>query len=205
MSGVDVMKRTAGNGIYGKSRSDEDRLLLLMKTGDMEAFRRLYELTAKGIYSYALSILRHPQDAEVVMQDTFLTAWKRAAQYETEGKPMAWLLTIARNLCYMKLRRQKDHPSISYEELDQEEPGAPCLQIELAPEKQMLLDALGTLGEEERMIVLLHDAGNMKHREIAEYLKLPLSTELSKYRRALKKLQGLVLEKENFPKFQKKG
>ena len=69
----------------------------------------------------------------------------------------------------------------------------------------MLLDALGTLGEEERMIVLLHDAGNMKHREIAEYLKLHLSTELSKYRRALKKLQGLVLEKENFPKFQKKG
>ncbi len=60
------MERAAGNGGYKGSRTDEDRLLLLMKTGDMEAFRRLYELTAKGIYSYALSILQQPQDAEEV-------------------------------------------------------------------------------------------------------------------------------------------
>ena len=166
--------------------------MLLMKTGDMEAFRRLYELTAKGIYSYALSILQQPQDAEEVMQDTYLTAWRQAARYETEGKPMAWLLTIARNLCYMRLRRQKDHPCVSYEELEQEEPGELCSRIELAPEKQMLLDALAALGEDERKIVLLHDAGNMKHREIAQFLGIPLSTVLSKYRRALKRLQRLM-------------
>lgn len=186
------MKRAAGNRVYEESRTEEDRLLLLMKAGDMDAFRRLYELTAKGIYSYALSILRHPQDAEEVMQDTYLTAWRQADRYETEGKPMAWLLTIARNLCYMKLRKQKDHPYVSYEELEQEEPGELCSRIELAPEKQTLLDALAVLGEEERNIVLLHDAGNMKHREIAEYLGLPLSTVLSRYRRALKRLQRLV-------------
>lgn len=186
------MERAAGNGGYKGSRTDEDRLLLLMKTGDMEAFRRLYELTAKGIYSYALSILQQPQDAEEVMQDTYLTAWRQAARYETEGKPMAWLLTIARNLCYMRLRRQKDHPCVGYEELEQEEPGELCSRIELAPEKQMLLDALAALGEDERKIVLLHDAGNMKHREIAQLLGIPLSTVLSKYRRALKRLQRLM-------------
>ena len=186
------MERAAGNGGYKGSRTDEDGLLLLMKTGDMEAFRRLYELTAKGIYSYALSILQQPQDAEEVMQDTYLTAWRQAARYETEGKPMAWLLTIARNLCYMRLRRQKDHPCVSYEELEQEEPGELCSRIELAPEKQMLLDALAALGEDERKIVLLHDAGNMKHREIAQFLGIPLSTVLSKYRRALKRLQRLM-------------
>ena len=186
------MERAAGNGGYKGSRTDEDRLLLLMKTGDMEAFRRLYELTAKAIYSYALSILKQPQDAEEVMQDTYLTAWRQAARYETEGKPMAWLLTIARNLCYMRLRRQKDHPCVSYEELEQEEPGELCSRIELAPEKQMLLDALAALGEDERKIVLLHDAGNMKHREIAQLLGIPLSTVLSKYRRALKRLQRLM-------------
>lgn len=186
------MERAAGNGGYKGSRTDEDRLLLLMKTGDMEAFRRLYELTAKGIYSYALSILQQPQDAKEVMQDTYLTAWRQAVRYETEGKPMAWLLTIARNLCYMRLRRQKDHPCVSYEELEQEEPGELCSRIELVPEKQMLLDALTALGEDERKIVLLHDAGNMKHREIAQLLGIPLSTVLSKYRRALKRLQRLM-------------
>ena len=144
------MGRTAENDRYKTSRTEEDRLLLLMKTGDQEAFRRLYELTAKSIYSYALSILRNPQDAEEVMQDTYLTAWKQAGQYKTEGKPMAWLLTIARNLCYMKLRRQKDHPEVSYEELEEEEPGELCFQIEMAPEKQILLEALSALQEEER-------------------------------------------------------
>ncbi len=186
------MEREAGKEAYEKSRTEEDRLLLLMKTGDQEAFRRLYELTAKGIYSYALSILRHPQDAEEVMQDTYLTAWNQANRYESEGKPMAWLLTIARNLSYMRLRKQKEHPYISYEDLEWEEPGELCPNIELAPEKQMLLDALAVLGEDERNIVLLHDAGNMKHREIAEDLGLPLSTVLSKYRRALKRLQKLL-------------
>ncbi len=190
------MKRAAESNALEKSRSEEDRLLLLMKTGDMDGFRGLYELTAKGVYSYALSIVRNPQDAEEVMQDTYLTAWKYAGKYESEGKPMAWLLTIAKNHCYMKLRRQKDHPHISYEELEQEEPGQLCSQIELAPEKQMLLDALNSLGEDERKIVLLHDAGDMKHREIAEYLGCPLSTVLSRYRRALKRLQK-TLDKKN--------
>lgn len=190
------MKRTAENGTLEGSRSEEDRLLLLMKAGDMDAFRRLYEMTARGIYSYALSILQHPQDAEEVMQDTYLTAWRQAKRYEAEGKPMAWLLTIARNLCFMRLRRQKDHPYVSYEELEEEEPGRLCPQIELAPEKQLLLDALGGLTEEERKIVLLHDAGEMKHREIAEYLGAPLSTVISRYRRALKKMQKMVGERE---------
>lgn len=170
--------------------------MLLMKAGDQEAFRKLYEQTARGIYSYALSILKHPQDAEEVMQDTYLTAWNQVGQYRTEGKPMAWLMTIARNLCYMRLRRQKDHPQISYDELEEETPGELCAQIELAPEKQALLDALAAITEEERKIVLMHDAGEMKHREIAWCLDYPLSTVLSKYHRALKKLQRLLNQTE---------
>ena len=186
-------------------KAAEDRLLLLMRTGDQEAFRRLYETTAKGVYSYALSIRKHPQDAEEVMQDTYMPAWNQAEQYRPEGKPMAWLLTIARNLCYMRLRKQREHPQISYEELEEETPGELCAQIELAPEKQLLLDALAQLSEEERKIVLLHDAGQMKHREIAEYLGCPLSTVLSRYRRALKKLQKLIDIGNEIKKFEKKG
>ena len=186
------MRQAAKKSRYERGRSEEDRLLLLMKAGDQEAFRSLYELTAKSIYSYALSILKHPQDAEEVMQDTYLSAWNQVGQYKDEGKPMAWLLTIARNLCYMRLRRQKDHPQVSYEELEEETPGELCARIEMAPEKQILLEALSELSEEERKIVLLHDAGQMKHREIADYMSYPLSTVLSKYHRAMKKLQKVL-------------
>ncbi len=176
-----------------ESRPEWDRLLLLMGTGDREAFRQLYEETARFVYGYALSILKHPEDAEEVMQDTYLAVWEKARQYEPEGKPLAWIFTIARNLCYMRLRRKNGERGVSLEGLLLEEPGlepgALCRQIEEAPEKQALLQALSFLEEKERQIVLLHDAGGLKHREIAENLGTPLPTVLSKYRRALKKLE----------------
>lgn len=189
-----------------ESRSDYDRLLLSIKTGDMDAFRILYEETAGKIYGYALSILKHKADAEEVMQDTFLAVWKQAVSYEAGGKPLAWMFTIARNLCYMRLRRQRVLGDVSLEELQEQEshwePGTVCEAIELAPEKQALYSALATLREEERSLLLLHDAAGMRHAEIAEALKIPLSTVLSRYRRALKKLAG-ELNGENGKRMEK--
>ena len=52
--------------------------------------------------------------------------------------------------------------------------------------------ALATLGEEERRIILLHAVTGLKHREIAALLELPLSTVLSKYNRALKKMRAYL-------------
>lgn len=174
-----------------KSRSEYDRLLLLMKEGDREAFRCLYEETAKSVYGYALSILKNPQDAEEAMQDAYLTVWNQAGRYHSDGKPMAWIFTITKNLCYMKLRRQNNQ-GVSLDELREQEggwePGELCDAIESAPEKQVLLDALKFLKEEERSIILLHDASGMKYREIAELLDMPLPTVLSKYHRSMKKL-----------------
>lgn len=174
-------------------RSEQDRLLLLIKERDRDAFRLLYEETAKHVYGYALSIVKNPQDAEEIMQDTYVNVWNQAGQYCSDGKPMAWIFTIARNLCYMRLRRQTAWNGVSLEELKEQEsgwePGDLCNDIEMAPEKQALLEALKTLKEEERAMVLLHDASGMKHREIADTLGIPLSTVLSKYRRALKKLE----------------
>ena len=51
-----------------------------------------------------LTYLKHPQDAEDVTQDAFVRIWDTAASYRPQGKPMAWLLTVARNLALMRLR-----------------------------------------------------------------------------------------------------
>ena len=67
---------------------------------------------------------------------------------------------------------------------------SPAILCGLTHDERMLLQqALGSLGEEERRIVLLHTSG-LKHREIALLLKLPLSTVLSKYHRSLKKMRS---------------
>lgn len=178
--------------ITEESWSEYDRLLLLVKQGNSQAFCEFYERTRSQVYGYAMAILKHSQDAEEMVQDTYLKIWKEASKYETDGKPMAWVFTIVRNLCYMHLRKRQRMGEESLEEIQELEsawePGKLCQEIELAPEKQVLMEALQMLNEKERNVVLLHDVSGMKHREIAEQMGVPVSTVLSIYRRALGKL-----------------
>ena len=177
---------------YGKM-SDE-KLLLRVAQGDKEAFQRLYQNTDKTIYGFILSILRNPQDAEEIMQETYLKIWISAGSYQSQGKPLAWMFTIARNLCYMKFRDQKHEADIGLSDLSEMETGEFCPQIEDAADKLVLNAALHILNEEERQIVLLRTSAGLKHREIAASLELPLATVLSKYNRAMKKLQKHLRE-----------
>ena len=66
----------------------DEKLLLRVAQGDKEAFQRLYQNTDKTIYGFILSILRNPQDAEEIMQETYLKIWTSAAGYKSQGKPL---------------------------------------------------------------------------------------------------------------------
>ena len=89
----------------------------------------------------------------------------------------------------MRLRREKNNSALSEEEWD----AIPAQACGLdADERIVLQQALGSLAEEERRIVLLHAVTGMKHREIAALLELPLPTVLSKYHRALKKMRSTL-------------
>ena len=74
------------------------------------------------------------------------------------------------------------------------ETGEVSPEIEMAADKMVLLAALEILKEEEREIVLLHTSAGMKHREIAASLNIPLATALSRYNRAMKKLENYLRE-----------
>ena len=174
---------------------DGDRLMSRIAEGDEEAFLQLYQSTDRTIYSFILSILKNSQDAEEIMQETYMKIWTSASSYQSKGKLLAWIFTIARNLCYMKFREQKYRSDLSLDDLAGNEQGEPCSKIEDAADKVVLKAALEILKEEEREMVLLHAAAGLKHRESAEALGMPLATVLSKYNRAIKKL-GQYLREE---------
>ena len=148
-------------------------LMARLAGGDQEALAELYHRTRTSVYGLALSYLKNQHDAEDVTQDAFVRAWENAHQYRPQGTPLAWLLTIARNLALMKLRERGRTQDMALEDW----------------ERQVLDAALTALADDERQIVLLHAVTGWKHREIAGLLELPLSTVLSKYRRALLKLK----------------
>ena len=175
-------------------RLSDEALLKKVADGNQEAFRQLYQNTDRTMYSFILSIVKHPQDAEEIMQETYLKIWTSASGYKSQGKPLAWMFTIARNLCYMKFREQKHDSDVTLDDLTGMELGEDCPEIEMAADKMVLLAALQTLKEEEREIVLLRTSAGMKHREIAASLDIPLATVLSRYNRAMKKLEKYLRE-----------
>ena len=180
--GVQTMEE-AGRG------RELDQLLLRVGQGDREAFAQLYGLTRGAVYALALSLLRDAHEAQDLSQDVFVRVWESAPSYRPQGSPMAWLLTVARNLARSRLRQSGRLTGLDEEEWDALPADAPAV----APEDRVVLqDALARLGAEERQIVLLHAVTGLKHREIAQLLELPLSTVLSKYHRGLKKMKALM-------------
>lgn len=163
-----------------------DALLLRAGGGDREALAEIYSRTRASVYAMVLSILKDGHEAQDVTQDTFVKVWENAPDYRAKGSPMAWILTIARNLARMHLRKSGRQVGLEEEEWNAIPADAPAVTPE---DRQVLQTALAALGEEERRIILLHAVTGLKHREIASLLELPLATVLSKYHRGLKKLR----------------
>lgn len=159
--------------------------------GDKEAFQFLYKETYKSVYVFLLSIVQNREDAEDLLQETYIRVRLHADQYEEQGKPLAWIFTIARNLALMRLR---DLKRFCCQDVASLQVSVQFSGIEDAEDRMVLISAFQVLAEEERTIVLLHAASGFKHREIAQILDKPLATVLSKYRRAIKKLQHELIK-----------
>ena len=151
---------------------------------DMASLRLLYEETCAGVFSFAFSMMKNREDAEDVMQETYLSIHKSAHLYRSVGRPMEWIMTITRNLCISRLRQRSRTA-----ELDVKDEPADYSSILNSEDRMILAEGLKELSEEEQRIVLLHAVAGLKHREIAAVLGVPISTVTNKYRRVLKKLK----------------
>lgn len=172
------------------ARELDEGLLPKVGQGDMAAFETLYRQTEKAVYALALSILRDPDEAQDVAQEVYLKVRAAAHLYVPQGKPLAWLFTITKNLC-RDARRARARDGQAPEDIEND---GRFSYVSDPTDRLVLEAALKTLGEEERGVVLLHAVSGMKHREIARDLGLPLSTVLSRYSRALKKLRKYLTE-----------
>ncbi len=168
----------------------EGALIKKIAEGDKNALHELYDKIGKNVYGFALSITKNTYDAEDILQETFITIYQNAPSYQHQGKPRAWIYTIARNHALMKIRSEKKGTDELNENISDEHFG--ISKIENADLRLTLETALEKLGDEERQILILHAVSGLKHREIAGVLELPLNTVISKYNRAVKKMKLLL-------------
>ena len=159
--------------------------------GNASAIGELYDLVQNDVFAFALSKMGNKSDAEDIMQDTFINIYKHATQYVPHGKPMAWIITIELNL--IRRHFQITKRTTSLEEIKDFSVGEHTFEQKVVND-EFLVKLLSILNEEEREIISLHIVSGFKHREISMVLKKPLSTVLSRYNRAIKKLQQYVKE-----------
>ena len=107
-----------------------EQLLLDIAAGDQDSLSEFYEKTRAAVYGLALSYLKNGHDAEDVTQDTYVRVWDMAPAYRPQGKPMGWVLTIAKNFALMRLRRQSREQDLPQEEWESFAVDSPAVTAE---------------------------------------------------------------------------
>lgn len=172
---------------HGVSEAYElEALLARIAQGEKDALGALYERTHAAVYGFAMSLSHCPADAEDVLQETYINVFSAAERYIPKGKPMAWIMTIAKNLARMRLREVKKTNELPDEDWSGNLAANPAVSSD---ERILLETALKILSDEQKQIVMLHAVAGIKHREIAKLLDIPIATVLSKYSRAVNKLR----------------
>lgn len=165
--------------------------------GDDAAFTELYYASYRQIYGFLLALTKNKEDAEDLLQNTYIRIRNGSHLYRKQGTPMTWMCAVAKNQFLDFVRKKSKGVSVDFDEVEKyvsEGLGTGVKQHKDVENEMVLEKAFEILNKQERTIVVLHMIDGLKHREISKITGIPLSTVLSKYNRSLKKLREFIKE-----------
>ena len=149
------------------------RLVERARTGDSDAFEDLYTLYFAELCGYLFGLVRNPEDARDVAQQTFLQAWWKLPSLRDVTRFKHWLYCIARNAAYDYGRKEKKPYELSWDQLVEERmPVKVSGPEERVAQAELLFQALASLPLKLRDCLLLHDIGGFSQSEIAEMMDI---------------------------------
>jgi len=160
-------------------------------------FERIVTPHAGAAYNLARWLMRNDQDAEDVVQEASIRAFRALDGYNG-GDSRAWLLAIVRNTSYTHLHRNRSHDfkvalDDSITDIPAATPGPEALLLKRA-DRESLLRVLEGLPAEYREVVVLRDMEDLSYKEIAAIAGLPIGTVMSRLARARRRLQQVLSE-----------
>ena len=168
-------------------------LVALTASGDEGAYGELVRRYRRAAFTLALSVTGRHEDAEDAAQDAFLVALDRIEECREPGRFGGWVLTIVRNRAHNLVRREVLRQGDALPHSLATSHPTPDRVAEQGALRERLTQALSTLTEVQREVVLLHDLEGWKHREIAERLEMPAGTVRSHLHYARKRLRDLLV------------
>jgi len=181
----------------GETRSNADDVALIrrMVDADETALGALYDRWVRSLYSLVLHLLKDPDEAEDVVEETFWQAWRKASSYEpSKGAVSTWLLTIGRRKALDRIRAKKRHKEDpigrdrTFADLPSPAPD-PSQDMEGSELREHVRAALKELPSEQREVLELGYFNGMSQTEIADATGQPLGTVKTRMRLAMQKLR----------------
>jgi RNA polymerase sigma-70 factor (ECF subfamily) len=172
----------------------EKELVEKAKQGDRTALAELVNRYSERIYNLALRMLRRKEDAEDVLQETFLTVIEKLHTFDGRSSFFTWIYRIATNACLMKLRKKK----VTFQEIS-DDPDFhdniesrvfvdwsqdPSLQLFDSEVKQKLDEAIKTLSDIYRSVFILRDIEELSIKETSAILNITEENVKIRLRRA---------------------
>lgn len=179
-----------------QDRTEENFSLSALRDGDQAEFAKVVEAYSGYIYRLGLKMLQNPQDAEDILQETFIKAYKALPKFDGRSKVSTWLYRIATNEALMFLRRKRPD-TISMEVPQEEESQEDARPIEIVdwcclPEGELMSvearkyldESVEVLPERLRMTFILRDIEGLSTKEVAEVLDISQTAVKTRLHRA---------------------
>ena len=177
------------------ARTDE-ALIAAHLTGDKTAFPILFQRYAPTLQGIMRRDIRKTQDADELVQDTFLHLHRAAKSFQPDRKLRPWLMTIAFNLKREYFRRKGRRPEAPLNLDGRNDPSEEPRILERRHAQRQVTRALASLSDSQRDVIEMHWFAGLSFPEIAEAVGASLSAVKVRAHRGYEKIRGLLPEEK---------
>jgi len=176
--------------------SDKEKdLLLKARNGDVKAFETIIEDYQKKVFNIALRMIGNHDDASELAQEVFIRIFKSLKNFKGESSLSTWIYRITTNVCLDELRKRKNKNIVSLDEDVKQDDGEIKRQVEDArptPDviaeknevRRVVKEAILSLPEDQRTVIILRDIQGFSYDEIAKIMNCPEGTVKSRINRS---------------------
>jgi RNA polymerase sigma-70 factor (ECF subfamily) len=177
--------------------SDED-LIEKFQRGDLYAYELIVKRYKDQLLNFVYRFLGNQEEAEDVVQETFLRVYRKRHAYQRVAKFSTWIYTIAGNLARTELRRRNRRRIFSLSNLGVDDKEYEISDEILSPERhtntvlseEIIQSEINKLSSKFREVIILRDIQELSYEEISKIIRVPIGTVKSRVNRARLRLQG---------------